>query len=193
MVQAPVKQLTFEEYLNYVGEPGLRYELVGGELIAMTPPSWSHFFIAKFLEQQFEAEIQKHLLPWAVLRESGQRTAVDTSRLPDVMVFPLKAVEGALDHAAILNVAALLIVEIVSPSSTGDDYGEKLSEYQAIGVPEYWVVDPVSKRDPRITVHNLDDIGTYQRREYRGDQLILTQTFPSLAVTAQQILRAGQR
>jgi Uma2 family endonuclease len=43
-------------------------------------------------------------------------------------------VEGAPD----------LIIEIVSPESEARDWREKYLEYQAAGVREYWVIDPMS-------------------------------------------------
>ena len=39
-----------------------------------------------------------------------------------------------------------LVVEIVSPDSQDRDRREKFAEYQAGGVPEYWIVDPLSRR-----------------------------------------------
>ena len=39
-----------------------------------------------------------------------------------------------------------LIVEIVSPDSPARDWREKYLEYEAAGVREYWVVDPMSRR-----------------------------------------------
>ena len=39
--------------------------------------------------------------------------------------------------------AADLVVEIVSPESDDRDRGEKLIEYEAAGIPEYWLLDCV--------------------------------------------------
>jgi Uma2 family endonuclease len=35
-----------------------------------------------------------------------------------------------------------IVVEIVSPESNDRDRGKKLREYEAAGVPEYWLFDP---------------------------------------------------
>lgn len=42
-----------------------------------------------------------------------------------------------------MDVIADLVVEVVSPESTHRDRGKKLSEYEAAGVPEYWLIDPI--------------------------------------------------
>ena len=41
--------LTFQEYLEYEGEPGVRYELVRGQLIPMSASTHLHTNICKFL------------------------------------------------------------------------------------------------------------------------------------------------
>jgi Uma2 family endonuclease len=49
-------------------------------------------------------------------------------------------------------------VEIVSADSRRRDYGEKKRIYQAAGVSEYWIIDPLKKR---VEFHRLRD-GKYQ-------------------------------
>ena len=123
-------RLSFEEYVDFCAQTvsNERYELVRGELKLMTPPDWQHVKIAKLLERLFDAEIEKMGKPWEAFRETGQRTEGDSSRLPDVSVIPTDAITQYLKQTAILEVPAILVVEIVSPSSTSEDYGEKLKE-----------------------------------------------------------------
>jgi Uma2 family endonuclease len=45
-----------------------------------------------------------------------------------------------------LNGPADLVIEIVSPESAGRDRGDKFYEYERAGIPEYWLVDPLTKR-----------------------------------------------
>lgn len=113
--------ISFEKYLDYCGQTGDRYELVQGELRRMNPPTWLHLKIAKFLEQTFDAEIQRRGYTWEAFRESGQRTEATSSRLPDVIIVPSEAIELMLNQSAVLQVPAILVVEIVSPSSSSDD------------------------------------------------------------------------
>ena len=55
--------------------------------------------------------------------------------------------------------AADLVVEIISPAIGHIDRGEKYYQYQAGGVQEYWIIDPISKR---VDVYYLDEDGNYQ-------------------------------
>lgn len=182
-------RLTFEQYLTYDDGTDNRYELVRGLLLLMNPPTLLHIRIAKFLERQFDREIERLGYPWEAFREVGQQTEEDSARLPDVLVVPLELAEKLMNQSAVLQVPSLLVVEIVSPSSSADDYKEKLEEYQALGIPEYWIVNPESKRDKRVTVHQLQN-KIYQKQEFRGSQRIISATFSELNLTADQVLRA---
>lgn len=195
-------RLSFEEYVDFCAQTvsNERYELVRGELKLMTPPDWQHVKIAKLLERLFDAEIEKMGKPWEAFRETGQRTEGDSSRLPDVSVIPTDAITQYLKQTAILEVPAILVVEIVSPSSTSEDYGEKLKEYQALQIPEYWIADYEAigaakylgfPKKPTLTINQLIN-GAYQGRQFRGGDRVVSPTFPELQVTAQQILNAGQ-
>ena len=195
-------RLSFEEYVDFCAQTvsNERYELVRGELKLMTPPDWQHVKIAKLLERLLDAEIEKMGKPWEAFRETGQRTEGDSSRLPDVSVIPTDAIAQYLKQTAILEVPAILVVEIVSPSSTSEDYGEKLKEYQALQIPEYWIADYEAigaakylgfPKKPTLTINQLIN-GAYQGRQFRGGDRVVSPTFPELQVTAQQILNAGQ-
>ncbi len=129
MTQAPVRpKLSFEEYIDVCAQTDERYELVRGELVKMTPPTWLHMRIARFLEKVLNAEIERLNYDWEAFRETGQQTEEDSSRLSDVMVVPLEAIEAVLNQTAVLTVPALLVIEIVSPSSATEDYTDKLRE-----------------------------------------------------------------
>lgn len=187
----PIAQpkLTFEQYLTYNDGTDNRYELVCGKLKLMNPPTLLHIRIAKFLERQFDREIERLGYPWEAFREVGQQISENTARLPDVCVVPLEVAETLMGRSAVLQVPSLLVVEIVSPSSCADDYRDKLEEYQGLGIPEYWVVNPESKRDKRVTVYQLQN-EVYQKEEFRGDLQIISATFPELNLTANQVLTA---
>jgi Uma2 family endonuclease len=194
------KKLTFKEYLDFCETSQERYELVRGELQLMTPPAWLHFLIAKFLERVFDDEIARLQHPWMAIQGAGQQTTNDDSRLPDVSIVPFDAISECLDQTAVLTVAAILVAEIVSDSTALQDYREKVAEYQAKGIREYWVVDPDpfgaakyigSPKRPTVSVYSLVD-GVYQVRQFREGDLVVSPTFPDLQLTADQILRAGR-
>ena len=69
----------------------------------------------------------------------------------------------------------------------------------AAGIPEYWIVDYAAlggrnfignPKQPTISVCNLVD-GEYQILKFRENDRIVSQTFPDLNLTANQIFQAG--
>lgn len=79
-------------------------------------------------------------------------------------MIPLAAIQD-FQSSAVLTVPAPLVVEIVS-GNWRDDYLTKLAEYEALGIPEFWIVDylgiggpPNAQRykdllPPPIPIHN---------------------------------------
>ncbi len=81
----------------------------------------------------------------------------------------------------------LLVVEVVSPSTKTEDYRAKRAEYDILEIPEYWIVDPLSEQ---IAIFVAED-GLYTPREFCGEEKIQSATFPSLNLTAAQVLAGG--
>ncbi|NET66161.1 MAG: Uma2 family endonuclease [Moorea sp. SIO1G6] len=178
---------TFEEYLNYDDGTDNRYELVDGRLEIMNPPTFRHLLIAKFIEQVLEAEINRLGLPWLCFKEAGIRTGWRKSRLSDVYVVTKDQVMALLDHSAVCDTPPLLAVEVVSPDSVKRDYRYKRSEYAALGIIEYWIVDPPKKK---VSLLVLEE-GLYQETVLTGNQRLTSPTFPELMLTVEQVLTAG--
>ncbi|WP_427158890.1 Uma2 family endonuclease [Aliinostoc sp. HNIBRCY26] len=189
MTQTTTKHLySFEEYLAYDDGTDSRYELVNGELELIHPPTFRHLLIAEFIEISFDAEIKRLNLPWLCLREAGVRTGWRKSRLPDVYVIPSEQVMGFLDESAVCQSAPLLVVEVVSPDSIKRDYRHKRSEYAALEVPEYWIVDPI---ESKITILLLSE-GLYEEQEFSGSQQLVSAIFSEIQLTVEQVLAGGK-
>jgi Uma2 family endonuclease len=186
-VTVAIQQLSFEEYLAYDDGTDTRYELVNGQLEPMNPPTFRHLFIAKFLEQNFDSEITRLMLPWLCFREAGVRTGWRKSRLTDIYVLRADQVAGMLDQSAVCQTSPLLVVEIVSPDSIKRDYRFKRSEYAALEIPEYWIVDPLALK---VTVLYWED-GLYEESVFVGEEAIASKTFSELKLTVNQVLAAG--
>jgi Uma2 family endonuclease len=193
MVKTPVKRLyTFEEYLAGVDQESerndgndKRYELVDGELVEMPPATGRHARTARFLFVQFLQEIQRLSSPWVpCYGDVGVRTALRRARIPDLVIITQEQEQALLDILAVLQTPPLLAVEIVSERNSSTDYRYKRSEYAAMGIPEYWIVDYFQSK---VTLLLLVD-GLYEAQEFTGDQRIVSETFPELALTAAQVL-----
>ena len=92
-----------------------------------------------------------------------------------------------LDESAVCQSPPLLVVEVVSPESVKRDYRYKRSEYAALEIPEYWIIDPI---ESKVTVLLWDE-GLYEETEFPGIQKIISRTFPQLYLTVEKVLAAG--
>ncbi|MCY7276346.1 MAG: Uma2 family endonuclease [Phormidesmis sp. CAN_BIN44] len=168
----------------------------------MNPPTVLHYCIAKFSEKVLDQAIEDYSDPdeWETFRDAGQRTEDDSSRLPDLAIVSRVEADKLLKQTAVFQSPGLLAVEVVSPSSASEDYDEKLKEHQALGIPEYWVVDYEGlaakhigfPKVPTLTVHQLVD-SKYRAKRFCGDDRIISPTFQNLNLTAKQVFAAGQQ
>jgi Uma2 family endonuclease len=179
--------LTFTEYLNYDNGTDNRYELIEGELQIMNPPTFRHLLIAQLIEQTLISEINRLKSNWFCLREGGIRTGFNTSRIADIYVIKPEQLQNILDESAIVKTPPLLVVEIVSPESVKRDYRYKRTEYAALRIPEYWIIDPL---ESQILVLIWDE-GLYEQNIFTGEDKIISPTFPDLNLTVNQVLNAG--
>lgn len=188
MIETSKTIYSFEDYCNYEGDPDHHYELVDGRLVLMNPPTFKHLLIAKFLERIFDQLIREKSLPLLCFREAGVRTGWRKSRLPDIYIIEANKVQELLDRSAIIDTPPLLIVEIVSPDSIATDYRYKRSEYAALEVEEYWIVDPINEK---ITILFLEE-GLYEESVYTQEGKLISQLFTDLDLTVNQVLNSGQ-
>lgn len=187
MVNIAIQPLTFEDYLTHDDGTDNRYELVDGQLILMTPPRIEHLLIADFIDSALKAEIQRLDQPWLAFREAGVRTGFNKSRLTDLCIVTREQARELLGQTAVFRTPPRLIVEVVSPESVTRDYRYKRSEYAAIEVLEYWIVDSLKAK---VTLLRWEE-GLYEETVLTGDQAIASSTFPELNLTVSHILAAG--
>ncbi|HEY7878907.1 MAG TPA: Uma2 family endonuclease [Gemmatimonadaceae bacterium] len=120
-------------------QPGVRYELVDGVLLVTPAPGSAHGVVAGRLISILRSAIPERV---AYISPPGEvRVGRTTSLVPDVLVYPSHFQPGTawadIDEW-------LLAIEIVSPSSAIYDRDHKRRAYLAVGVLEYWVVDPAA-------------------------------------------------
>ncbi|WP_375471772.1 Uma2 family endonuclease [uncultured Nostoc sp.] len=183
MTKTPIKISTLEEYINFDDGTDKRYEIEDKVLVEMPRGTGKHEAIITLLLVRFFLEIQKMGLP---LQPRPNGTEVLTNkqlRRPDVCVITNEQAKSIESTSAILKTAPPLLVEVVSLESIDRDYDQKTSEYAAMGVVEYWIVDPLENK---ITVCLLNQ-SSYKQTMFIEDQRVVSQTFPELTLTAQQV------
>ena len=189
-----LQRLTLEDYLTYNDGADTRYELVNGELIPMSLGTGEHGEISEFINELIKEAIKTMGLPWTskdmkIGVQSPRGNHWDTVRIPDIVVLPTAQWDQLKKKEAVIRLNEpfpLLVVEVVSPSTASDDYRAKRSEYAVLDIPEYWIIDPIKGR---VTVCTLLE-GAYDDQMFQGESVMVSPTFSSIDLTADQILSA---
>jgi len=111
------------------------------------------------------------------------------NRVPDLMVLQPEHLEIARQAVLLSMMPPLFVAEVVSPGSESSDnykrdYVWKVQQYEAMGIPEYWIVGPHRQK---VTVFVLVD-DCYVSREYVASENVVSKVFPTLSVTVQTLL-----
>jgi Uma2 family endonuclease len=81
-----------------------------------------------------------------------------------------------------------------------DDYALKMTDYERMGIGEYWILDYLgiggrryigSPKQPTFTVCTIVD-GEYELQQFRGNDCIISPTFPELRLAVNQIFNPGE-
>ncbi|MEC4818480.1 MAG: Uma2 family endonuclease [Scytonema sp. PMC 1069.18] len=204
MTQALPKLFTFEEFIDWLPEnSGVRYELHNGNIIEMAQPVGEHEEVKGFLTIKLSAAIDRLNLNYLIPNQAIVRPhKKDSGYFPDVLVLNRANLTNEKlwkkESTLCLGASIPLVIEIVS-TNWRDDYHLKYADYEEMGICEYWIVDYAAlggrnfignPKQSTICVCNLVD-GEYQISKFRDNERILSQTFPDLNLTANQIFQAG--
>ncbi|MBW4567124.1 MAG: Uma2 family endonuclease [Tolypothrix carrinoi HA7290-LM1] len=204
MTQALPKLVTFEEFVDRLRKnSSSRYELHNGEIVEIAQPVGEHEEVKSFLGVEIPVEIKRLGLPYGIPNQVIVRPPEkDSGYFPDVLVLNrANLVNETLwkkESTLSLGASIPLVIEVVS-TNWRDDYHFKYADYEEMGIPEYWIVDYAAlggrnfignPKQPTISVCNLVD-EEYQITKFRDNDRIVSQTFPDLNLTANQIFQAG--
>jgi Uma2 family endonuclease len=199
MTQALPKLITFEEFIRCYPDTGKRYELYDGVIIEMVPPVGDHESVVAFLVEEIVTQYRLMGLPYGIPKTAFVRPPnADSAYSPDILLLNrnnLKNESLWKKQSTLMEAASIpLVVEVVS-TNWRDDYYDKLADYEEMGIAEYWIVDYAAlggrkfignPKQPTITIYQLSD-GEYQISQFKGNDRIVSPTFPLLNLTAQQI------
>ena len=122
---------------------GKRYEIIDGELVVSPSPSTRHQRISIHMVAALLREIEGNQL--GIMFHAPVDVIMSNTR---VVVPDLVAVRTDRRHLVEdrgIFGAPDLIVEILSPRTRQYDQTRKRKLYASVGVPEYWIVDPVAR------------------------------------------------
>ena len=133
-------RMTYEEFLAWADEDTLA-EWVDGEVVMYSPASKRHQQLVSFLEKVLGIFVEQHDL--GVVLSAPFQMKSEHGREPDLLFVAHEHLDRLKE--AYLDGPADMVVEIVSPESIERDRGNKFYEYARGGVPEYWLIDPLTQ------------------------------------------------
>ncbi len=175
------QRYTYADYALWPDDQ--RWELINGEVYAMTAPQRLHQEIVFELGRQIGNYLQgKPCKAYTALfdvrlpRKNETDAKVETVVQPDLSVIcdPSKldklGCRGAPDW----------IIEVLSPSTALKDMNTKCSLYELHGVQEYWIIHP---DDRWLLVYTLDAQGRYGKPDVFGmDEPTVVQRFADFSI-----------
>ena len=196
--------MSFDEFVDWYPENSEnRYELRRGAVIDMPKPRGKHSRLAGDLAYDLGTAIRDASQPYFIPKECIVKVSDDTGYEPDIIVLDEIALvdEPRWERESIVTFARSikLVVEVVS-TNWRDDYLIKLADYEALGIPEYWIADYLgiggrryigSPKQPTFTVCTLKD-GEYEMQQFQGGERILSATFPQLQWAVSQVFELSR-
>lgn len=201
MTQTLAKTITFDEFNAQYVNQGRHYELHDGIVVEMPKPKGKHSIVTGFLMEELILTViaMGKRGKWTIPRESIVKSSNGKSGYePDLIVIDQDVIsaESRWESESIIENAesVKLIVEVVS-TNWRDDYFKKRADYEELGIAEYWIVDYAAlggrnflgnPKQPTLSVYQLIE-GEYQIEQFRGDDPIVSPTFPAFKQTPNQI------
>ena len=196
------KLLTFDEFLVQYREDD-RLELIDGEVFDLEPTG-PHEQVASFITRKLDVQIDRLDLPYFALQRGLLKPLGDFIGFrPDVMIVDRSALfmEPLWKRESILTLGSSIkfVAEVVS-SNWQNDYARKVDDYALMGIPEYWIADYGAfggvkyigyPKQSTLTICTLAG-HEYHTQILRGDDPLVSPTFPGLTLTAAQVLESGE-
>jgi Uma2 family endonuclease len=170
---------------TYDEKTGHRYEIIDGDVVMSPPPIPFHQALTNELVTRFNAVVRPRRLGRVYPAPVEVRLARTARPMPDLVyvsrehreIVGDKVIEGPPD----------LVVEILSPSTRGNDLGRKRELYARYGIREYWIVDP-KERD--IIVLVLQNGRYVQRPNEEG--VARSVVLPELTINVAEFFTAAE-
>ncbi|MFO1039761.1 MAG: Uma2 family endonuclease [Geminicoccaceae bacterium] len=146
--------MTADQFLVWAEQQSERYELVGGEVVAMSPERAVHSETKSLVWLALRTASNERGLPCQAFAD-GMAVRVDARTVyePDAML----RCGPRLPPDAVEVTDPLIVVEVVSPSSRSRD-GAKLEDYFRVSSVRHYLI---VKTDTRSVIHHRrDDTGS---------------------------------
>jgi Uma2 family endonuclease len=178
------EDIGFEQFLTLFSER--HAEWIMGKVILVVSNNTRHQIILGLLFSLFNTFLGLKKIAGRILLAGIPMHITDKqpAREPDLMVVLGDKIEKIQE--TYLDGPADIVVEIVSPESSKRDRGDKFDEYEAAGVAEYWLLDPLRRESK---VYTLDADGYYRPLPVDEQGRLTSRVLPGFAIEADLLWR----
>jgi Uma2 family endonuclease len=177
--------VSWDDFLTWLDED-IWAEWVDGEIIKMSPAAAAHQRLGGFLYALLRIFIERHRLGELFQAPFLMRLPTRPSgREPDLLFVASEHEQRVKE--TYLDGPADLVVEIVSPESKVRDRVEKLREYEAAGITEYWLLD---QPQYEALFYVLGANGRYQLQSVSEDGIYASTVLPGFRLRVNWLWRS---
>lgn len=176
---------TEQEYLEREFDGLVEYS--DGVLEFLPIPNWLHQLIVDYLYSQLKNFVQARSLGMTAFAPLRIRVGPRRYREPDLLFIrkeQFRGIDAPPDGAD-------LVMEVVSDSKEDRerDLVTKRTEYAAAGIPEYWIVDPVTET---ISVLKLEHSNYVVHGEFSVGSTATSNILPGFEINVTNTFAAGK-
>ncbi|NMB13334.1 MAG: Uma2 family endonuclease [Firmicutes bacterium] len=182
------KIYTYDDYLKLPNEELYHYEILDGVLIKEPAPTTLHQRVSYRLQRLLGDYFWEKDPDGEIFSAPIDLTLSNTNVIqPDLVYIPGSS---PIVEKQRINGIPELVVEIISPSTQSKDRITKAGIYSRLGVPHYWIVDPIEQT---IEAFKLAGIGEYAlASSAKGSDVFTHPDCPGLAIELAVLWRRGR-
>jgi Uma2 family endonuclease len=170
-------------------QEGYLYELGRGVIVVSDVPKRRHLGQVLEIRKQLSAyQLANPNRIYAICSGSECKLLIgryESERHPDLAIYKTLPPEEGDDFWSIW--IPELVIEVVSPGSELRDYQEKLEEYLAFGVQEYWIID--ADKQEMLVLQRVG--GHWRERIVRPPEIYKTRLLPGLQFACEPVFQAA--
>jgi Uma2 family endonuclease len=137
--RVPSHEVSWEAYMERYAAHFM--EFVDGRVVPLSPVHVRHDELYGYLRMLLSMFFAYRPIGRVVGEPFVMKLSDKVSREPDLQIILEASYERF--RPTYMDGPADIVIEIISPESMGRDHGTKYQEYEAHGVPEFWIIDPL--------------------------------------------------
>jgi Uma2 family endonuclease len=182
------RPMRLEDFDRAEGKEGHLYELSRGVIIVSDVPRPSHARVVSKVRRLAERYQDEHPRKIYDIYGSGECKILlwnsQSERHPDLSIY---TTPPPCDDASVWSIwVPAVVMEVISPDSLFRDLQEKVEDYLAFGVQEYWIVDP-AKETLTVLIRRA---GRWKEKVFQAGEAYECQKFKGLRLALSELLAA---